>query len=171
MSGTTFKGTPVTLGDNELNVGDKAPIVALIDPSLNDVEVGGAQDRTQLLITVPSLDTDTCARETAEFNQLVGSMDIVHTYVISMDLPFASQKFCTTQGIDNLTVLSDYIDKDFSKTYGVLMKDSKLKGLSARTVFIVNKEGYISYKQVVPEVTDEPDYEAILEALKDTTVY
>jgi thioredoxin-dependent peroxiredoxin len=171
MATTQFKGTPVTLGEGELNVGDKAPVITLINPDLEDVEVGGAQDKTQLLITVPSLDTATCARETAEFNQLVGSMDIIHTYVISMDLPFASQKFCTTQGIDNLTVLSDYIDKDFSKSYGVLMQDNKLKGLSARTVFVVNKEGVISYKQVVPEVTDEPDYDAILEALKDSTIH
>lgn len=171
MATTMFKGIPVSLTQGELNVGDKAPVITLIDPSLNDVEVGGVQDRTQLLITVPSLDTATCARETAEFNQLVGSMDIIHTYVISMDLPFASQKFCTTQGIDNLTVLSDYVDKSFSKAYGVLMENNKLKGLSARTIFIVNKEGIISYKQIVPEVTNEPDYDAILEALKDTTVH
>jgi len=171
MAGTTFKGTPVTLGEGTLNVGDKAPVVTLVDPNLNDVEVGGTCDKTQLIISVPSLDTDVCARETAEFNQLVSTLDIVHTYVISMDLPFASQKFCSTQGIDNLTVLSDYIDKDFSKAYGVLMQDSKLKGLSARAVFIVNKEGIISYKQVVPEVTEEPNYAEILEALKDTTVH
>lgn len=171
MGITHFKGTVVNLGDGELNVGDKAPVITLPDVNLDDVEVGGAGDKVQLIITVPSLDTNTCAKETAEFNQLVSTMDIIHTYVISMDLPFASQKFCSTAGIDNITVLSDYIDKEFSRTYGVLMLDNKLKGLSARTIFIVNKEGKISYKQVVENVTDEPDYEAVLEALKDTTVY
>ncbi len=170
MAITHFKGSEVHLDGNELNVGDKAPVISLIDTSLDDVEVGGESDKVQLLITVPSLDTGVCARETVEFNRLVSTLDIVHTYVISMDLPFASDKFCTTMNIDNLTVLSDYVDKGFSKGYGVLMSDNKLKGLSARCVFVVNKEGYITYKQIVNEVTDEPNYEEILEALKDTTI-
>jgi thiol peroxidase len=170
MAITHFKGAEVHLDGNELNVGDKAPVISLIDTSLDDVEVGGENDKVQLLITVPSLDTGVCARETVEFNRLVSTLDIVHTYVISMDLPFASEKFCSTMDIDNLTVLSDYVDKGFSKGYGVLMSDNKLKGLSARTIFIVNKEGYITYKQIVNEVTDEPNYEEILEALKDTTI-
>ncbi|NOQ29732.1 MAG: thiol peroxidase [Helicobacteraceae bacterium] len=170
MAMTHFKGTDVTLGGNELNVGDKAPQISLVDANLDDITVGGENEKVQLIITVPSLDTGTCAMETTKFNNLVATLDIVHTSVISMDLPFASQKFCSTQGIDNLTVLSDYVDKDFSKAYGVLMKDNKLKGLCARAIFVVNKSGVISYKQVVNEVTDEPNYDEVLEALKDTTV-
>lgn len=171
MDKTHFKGTDVTLIGKTLNVGDEAPVVTLVDTNLDDVEIGGAQDKIQLIISVPSLDTGVCQKETTEFNQLVATLDIVHTYVISMDLPFASQKFCSTQGIENLDVLSDYIDKEFCKLYGVLMKDNKLKGLAARAVFVVNKQGIISYKHIVDEVTSEPNYQEVLDALKDTTVH
>jgi thiol peroxidase len=84
-----------------------------------------------------------------------------------MDLPFASQRFCTTSGIENLTVVSDYIDKEVSKAYGVLMDDNKLKGLSARAVFVVDRSGEVVYKEIVEEVTAEPNYEAALEAIKE----
>ncbi|MEA1916005.1 MAG: thiol peroxidase [Campylobacterota bacterium] len=170
MGTTNFKGSVVNLGDVEINVGDAAPEVTLVDTSLDDVNVGGINEKVQLLISVPSLDTGTCAKETKEFNELLTTLDIVETYVISMDLPFASDRFCMTEGIDNLTVLSDYTDKSFSTSYGTLMLDNKLKGLSARVIFIVNKDGIVTYKQVVNEVTDEPNYDEVLEALKDTTI-
>jgi thiol peroxidase len=84
-----------------------------------------------------------------------------------MDLPFASAKFCSTEGIDNLTVVSDYVEKDFGKAYGVLMADNKLKGLCARAIFVVDRSGEITYKQIVPEVTDEPNYQEALDAIKE----
>ena len=166
MGTTTFDGTIVNLEGNEINVGDKAPEVSAVGTDLSDVEVGGAKDNIQLIITVPSLDTDTCATETRRFNDEVNNLDICETTVISMDLPFASERFCSTEGIANLTVASDYIDKEVSKAYGVLMKDNKLKGLSARAVFVVDRSGTVVYKEIVPVVTDEPDYEAALEAIK-----
>jgi thioredoxin-dependent peroxiredoxin len=166
MQTTKFLGSTVHLGGNTLNVGDKAPVVIAIGTDLNDVEIGGAKDKIQLLITVPSLDTDTCASETRRFNEDVNNLDICETTVISMDLPFASERFCTTEGIANLTVVSDYINKDVSKAYGVLMEDEKLKGLSARAVFVVDRSGEIIYKEIVEEVTHEPNYEAALEAIK-----
>ena len=167
MQTTTFKGTTVNLAGNELNVGDKAPSVIAIGTDLSDVEIGGAKDKVQLIITVPSLDTDTCAAETRRFNMDVNNLDICETTVVSMDLPFASQRFCTTEGIENLTVTSDYIDKEVSKAFGVLMDDNKLKGLSARAVFVIDRDGEIVYKEIVPEVTNEPNYEAALEAIKE----
>lgn len=167
MQTTTFKGTTVNLAGNELNVGDKAPSVIAIGTDLSDVEIGGAKDNIQLIITVPSLDTDTCAAETRRFNQEIDDLDICETTVVSMDLPFASQRFCTTEGIANLTVTSDYIDKEVSKAFGVLMDDNKLKGLSARAVFVVDRNGEIVYKEIVSEVTDEPNYQAALEAIKE----
>lgn len=166
MGTTNFKGTAVKLGGTQIDVGDKAPAVIAVGTDLSDVEVGGAKDRIQLIVTVPSLDTDTCAAETRRFNEAVNDLDICETTVISMDLPFASERFCTTEGIANLTVASDYIDKAVSKAYGVLMEDSKLKGLSARAIFVVDRSGTVVYKEIVPEVTDEPDYEAALEAIK-----
>jgi thiol peroxidase len=167
MQTTNFKGTPVKLAGNEVKVGDKAPVVSAIGTDLSEVEVGGAKDHVQLIITVPSLDTATCAAETRRFNQEVNDLDICETTVISMDLPFASQRFCSTEGIANLSVASDYIDKVVSKAYGVLMDDNKLKGLSARAVFVIDRSGEIVYKEIVQEVTAEPNYEAALEAIKE----
>ena len=166
MGTTTFNGTVVNLDGNEINVGDKAPEVIAIGTDLSDVEVGGEKDSIQLIITVPSLDTDTCATETRRFNDEVNNLDICETTVISMDLPFASERFCSTEGIENLTVASDYLDKEVSRAYGVLMKDNKLKGLSARAIFVVDRSGTVVYKEIVPVVTDEPNYEAALEAIK-----
>jgi len=167
MQTTMFKGTPVKLAGNEVNVGDKAPTVIATGTDLSDVEIGGAKDKIQLIVTVPSLDTATCAAETRRFNMEVNNLDICETTVVSMDLPFASQRFCSTEGIDNLTVASDYIDKEVSKAFGVLMADNKLKGLSARAIFVIDRDGKIVYKEIVPEVTDEPNYEAALEAIKE----
>ena len=167
MDFVKFKGTDVTVEGTELDVGDMAPLVTVVNPELEEIEIGGPADKVQLIISVPSLDTDTCAAETRRFNQEVGALDICQTTVVSMDLPFASAKFCTTEGIDNLQVGSDYIDKDFAKSYGVLMSDNKLKGLCARAIFIIDRNGIITYIQVVPEVTDEPNYAEVLEAIKD----
>ena len=166
MQTTTFKGRTVKLSGNTINVGDKAPAITAITTDLSDIEIGGAKNDIQLLITVPSLDTDTCAAETRRFNQDVNNLDICETTVVSMDLPFASERFCTTEGIANLTVASDYIDKEVSKAYGVLMSDGRLKGLSARAVFVIDRSGIVVYKEIVPEVTDEPNYEAALDAIK-----
>jgi len=167
MQTTTFKGTTVNLAGTQINVGDKAPLVIATGTDLSDVEIGGAKDKVQLIITVPSLDTDTCAAETRRFNVDVNNLDICETTVVSMDLPFAADRFCTTEGISNLTVASDYIDKEVSKAYGILMDDNKLKGLSARAVFVIDRNGEVVYKEIVPEVTDEPNYEAALEAIKE----
>ncbi len=167
METTKFKGTEVKLSGNQLNVGDKAPEIIIVGADLEDIEVGGAKDSVQLIVSVPSLDTATCAAETRRFNVEVGALDICTTTVVSMDLPFASAKFCSTEGIENLEVGSDYVDKDFGKAYGVLMEDNKLKGLLARTIFVVDRNGEITYKEIVPEVTDEPNYEAVLEAIKE----
>lgn len=166
MQSTKFKGTKVTLVGDAIGVGDAAPVVIAVGTDLNDVEIGGAKDKIQLIVTVPSLDTDTCAAETRRFNEDVNNLDICETTVVSMDLPFASERFCTTSGIENLTVVSDYIDKSVSLAYGVLMDDNRLKGLSARAVFVVDRSGTIVYKEIVPEVTSEPNYEAALEAIK-----
>ncbi len=166
MGTTKFNGNVVNLSGTEVNVGDQAPVVTAIGTDLSDIEIGGTRDSVQLIITVPSLDTDTCATETRRFNDAVNDLDICETTVISMDLPFASERFCSTEGIANLTVASDYLDKEVSKTYGVLMADNKLKGLSARSIFVVDRSGEVVYKEIVPEVTDEPDYEAALEAIK-----
>jgi thiol peroxidase len=157
----------VNLSGNEVNVGDKAPEVTLIATDLSEIKVGGGSDKTQLLVIVPSLDTDVCATETRHFNQQISMFGTVDITVASMDLPFASKRFCSTEGIDELTVASDYVDKELGKSYGVLIADGPLKGLLARAIFVINEEGIVTYKEIVPEITSEPDYDKVVEALKD----
>lgn len=162
-----FKGEPVQVGNGkELQVGDRAPIARVVTTDLEEIEVGESKDKVQILITVPSLDTPVCATETKRFNELISGNKDVLPVVISMDLPFASKRFCTTEGIENLIVASDFRYNEFKEKYGVEIKEGPLAGLLARTVFIVDKDGIVKYIQVVPEITEEPNYDDVLKALE-----
>lgn len=164
MSKVTFKGAQARLmGD--LSVGDVAPQVEVVGKDLSAVTVGGAKGKIQILVSVPSLDTGVCATETRKFNQSVAEMGDVSLVVISMDLPFAMGRFCSTEGIENVVVGSDFRGCEFGKAYGVILNDCPLAGLLARAVFIVGKDGKIAYKQIVSEITSEPDYDDIKKAL------
>lgn len=166
MSEVTFKGTPVSLSGNEIKVGDKAPIIELVGKDLSKIKVGGAKEKVQILVTVPSIDTGVCATQTRKFNQNAGKNELVELTIISMDLPFAFGRFCGAEGIENIRVASDFDGRKFGQNYGVVLKDCPLEGLLARTIFVVDKNGVVAYKQIVPEITTEPDYEAIQEAVK-----
>ncbi len=167
MATTKLKGNEVNLAGNEVNVGDKAPEVTVVNSDgLADKKVGGATGKKQLIIVVPSLDTPVCATETRNFNQKVAELDNVDVTVVSMDLPFAASRFCSTEGIDNLTVASDFRNKDFANAYGVLIADGPLAGVTCRAIFVVDENGVVTYKEIVPEITEEPNYDAALEALK-----
>ncbi|MEN8302684.1 MAG: thiol peroxidase [Campylobacterota bacterium] len=166
MATTKFKGTDVELLGNEVNVGDKAPAVTVVNSDgLGDVVVGGASGKKQLIIVVPSLDTGVCATETRSFNARATSIDNVDVTIVSLDLPFASSRFCSAEGINNLVVASDFRNKDFANTYGVLLGGSVLAGVTCRAVFAVNEEGVVTYKEIVPEITEEPNYEAAIAAV------
>jgi thiol peroxidase len=164
---TKLKGNDVALYGNQVNVGDNAPVVTLPNSALEEITIGGAQGKAQLIIAVPSLDTPVCATETRKFNEQAAKVEGAVVCVVSMDLPFAAKRFCSTEGIENVEVLSDFRDKCFSINYGTLIAEGALRGLSARAVFVVNKEGKITYKELVPEITQEPNYEAALNALKE----
>jgi thiol peroxidase len=167
MATVTLKGNVCNLAGNEVNVGDKAPETVVVNSAgLADVNVGGAQDQVQLLIVVPSLDTEVCATETRNFNAKAADLEGVNTTVISMDLPFAAGRFCSAEGIDKLTVASDFRNKDFANAYGMLIADGPLAGVTARAVFVVGKDGKVVYKELVPEITAEPEYDKALEAAK-----
>ncbi|AFV96388.1 MULTISPECIES: thiol peroxidase [unclassified Sulfuricurvum] len=166
MATTKFKGTDVELLGNTVNVGDKAPEVTVVNSAgLGDVTVGGAQGKKQLIIVVPSLDTGVCATETRNFNAKAAGLKDVITTIVSLDLPFAAGRFCQAEGIDNLTVCSDFRNKDFANAYGVLLGGSVLAGVTCRAIFAVNEEGVVTYKEIVPEITEEPNYEAALAAV------
>lgn len=167
MATTKFKGEAVELLGTQINVGDKAPEVTVVNANgLGDVVVGGAQGVKQLLIVVPSLDTGVCATETRNFNAKVAGLEGVNPTVISLDLPFASGRFCSAEGIDKLTVTSDFRNKDFANAYGVLLGGSVLAGVTCRAIFVIDEKGTVTYKEIVPEVTAEPNYDAALAAVK-----
>ena len=164
---TKLKGNEVALYGNQVNVGDDAPVVTLPNKGLGEVTIGGAGDKAQLIIAVPSLDTPVCATETRKFNEEAAKVENAVVCVVSMDLPFAAGRFCSTEGVENLEVLSDYREKCFSTQYGTLIAEGALRGLSARAIFVVGKDGKIAYKELVPEITEEPNYEEALNALKE----
>ena len=168
MSTVTFKGGACNLGGTALKVGDAAPKVTLVNAKdLADKVVGGASNGVQLIISVPSLDTPVCATETRRFHQEAARLEGIEVTVVSMDLPFAASRFCSAEGIDKLTVASDFRNKAFAAAYGVLLADGPLAGLTARAIFVVKKNGTLAYKQIVPEITSEPVYAAALAAAKD----
>ena len=167
MATVTLKGSECNLTGNEVNVGSVAPQVTVVaSEGLEDKVVGGASENVQVIIVVPSLDTPVCATETRKFNEEAASITGTDVTVVSMDLPFAASRFCAAEGIENLTVASDFRNKAFANAYGVLIADGPLAGVTCRAIFVVNKDGRVTYKQIVPEITDEPDYAAALNAAK-----
>lgn len=164
----TFQNNVCNLKGNEVKVGDNAPVVSVINsnPMLQIESVGQASKEAQLLIVVPSLDTPVCDMEVRKFSKEATSLNNVKTMVISMDLPFAAARFCSTADIANLAVCSDFQNKDFANAYGVLIADGALKGLTCRAIFVIDTFGKIAYKEIVSEITNEPDYKSALEAAK-----
>lgn len=162
----TFQGNPVTLAGNILKIGDLAPEVSLPSKDLSDVKIGGASGKYQIINFLPSLDTGVCAMQTKKFNTEASKLPNAQVFVVSMDLPFAQGRFCSTEGIENLVVASDFRAKEFGKKYGVLIDDSPLKGLLARGVIVLDSEGKVIYQEIVPEITNEPNYQAVLDLFK-----
>lgn len=160
----TLAGSKVKLAGEKISVGDDAPKVTLISSELKEVSVGGKTAKKQVLVVVPSIDTPICDLEARTFNTKAAEMDNVDIFVISMDLPFAGKRYCAAHGIKNITVLSDFQTKAFANAYGTLMGEGVLKGIEARAIFIV-KEGKVTYKQLVPEIKQKPDFEAVLKAI------
>ncbi len=161
----TFRGNPLTLLGPDLQVGEKAPDFRVVDTDLNPVSLSDFSGKVVLISVTPSLDTPVCDLQGRKFNELAaGLSDDVVVVNISVDLPFAQRRWCGANNIDRIKVLSDYQERDFGLKYGVLIKELKLL---ARSVWIVDKDGVIRYKQIVPEVTNEPDYDAAMKALKE----
>lgn len=160
----TLAGKKTSLTGKHVGVGDKAPVVTLIDGEFKAHKVGGKRSRTQLFVVVPSIDTPICDFEARTFNEKAAEHKDVDIYVISMDLPFASKRYCAAHGIDKIKIVSDFRAKAFGKAYGMLINDGPLKGILARSIYII-KEGKVSYKQLVPEIKQKPDFEAVLKAL------
>lgn len=160
----TMRGNPLTLVGNELKVGDKAPDVELLDNDLKPVKLSSFRGKICIITSVPSLDTSTCDRETRRFNQEAEKLGAnVTILTISMDLPFAQKRWCGAAGVKNVHVFSDHREAKFGELYGALMKELRLL---ARTIFIVDQEGIIRHIHYVKEITQEPNYDEILQEVK-----
>ncbi len=166
----TLKGNPITLAGDEVKAGQTAPDFAVhyFDAGLHAITLADVKGKPTLLSVVPSLDTGTCATQTKKFNEALGSMgDSINAITVSLDLPFAMNRFCGAEGITNIRVASDYQDKSFGRAFGTLMEDG-LKVL-CRAVFVLDVDGKVTYAEYVPEVTSEPNYDAALAALKSAS--
>jgi thioredoxin-dependent peroxiredoxin len=165
---TRFQGKPVTLLGPELKAGDKAPDFQVVDVALNPVTLADFAGKTKIICSVPSLDTPVCDTETRRFNQEAAQLpDTTVVLTVSLDLPFAQKNWCAGAGIERVKTLSDYQERSFGTAYGVLIKELKLL---SRSIFIVDAEDRITYVQHVPEITEEPDYAAVLAMAKSGIV-
>ncbi len=162
----TFKGTPMTLAGEAVKVGQQGPDFTLhfFEGGLKTVTPADLKGKPTLISVVPSLDTGVCAIQTKKFNEKVGALgDKVNVVTVSLDLPFAQNRFCGAEGIKNLKVLSDYQSRSFGTNWGMLIEELKLL---ARGTFVLDKEGKVVYTETVNEVTSEPNYDATLAALE-----
>ena len=165
MAQTALKGTPVNLAGELPAVGSPAPDFKLVAGDLSDVTLADYAGKKKLLNIVPSLDTDVCATSTKKFNEAMAGKSDAVALVISADLPFASARFCSAEGIDNVINLSMMRSRNFGKDYGVLIEDGPLAGVTARAVVVLDADNKVLYTQLVPEITEEPDYDSALAAL------
>ena len=165
----TFKGNPMTLAGAALAVGSKAPAFELhyADAGIKTLTLEDLRGKPTILSVVPSLDTPTCATQTKKFNQELGAMaGSINAVTVSRDLPFAQARFCGAEDIKSIRTASDYQTHQFGDDYGLTIEELKLL---TRAVFVLDSAGTVVYKEIVSEVTQEPDYAKALEALKSAS--
>ncbi len=165
MAQVTLRGTPIHTNGDVPAVGAKAPDFKLVNGDLKDVSLADYKGKKKILNIVPSLDTSVCATSTRKFNQSAGSLPNTVVLVVSADLPFASKRFCTTEGLANVVPLSLMRSKSMAKDYGVLLQDGPLEGITARAVVVVDENDKVIHRELVPEIGQEPNYDAALKAI------
>jgi thioredoxin-dependent peroxiredoxin len=165
MAKITLKGNPVNTSGSLPAKGSAAPDFKLVKSDLGSLSLSELKGKKLILNIFPSLDTAVCATSVRKFNQLAAGKPNVTVLAISKDLPFAHTRFCTTEGITNVTALSGFRDSEFGKLYGVDIIDGPLAGVYARSIVVVDEKGNVAYNELVPEITQEPDYDAALAAL------
>ncbi len=160
----TVKGNPLTLTGGEVKEGDKAPFFKVLDKDLKEVDSRSFAGKNIIISVTPSLDTPVCDLQLKRFNKEASELgsDVV-VLNISVDLPFAIARFCNANGIDKVITLSDYRDVDFGTKFGILIKENRLL---ARSIFIIDKNGNVVYREIVPDITSHPDYDRAISALK-----
>jgi thiol peroxidase len=166
MAIITLKGNPVNTSGNLPSKGKKAPDATLVKSDLSTLSLSNLKGKRLLLNIFPSLGTSVCAAALRKFNQLAAGMTNTVVLAISKDLPFVHRDFCAAEGINNVITLSGFRDRKFGRAYGVDILDGLFEGLYARSIVIINEAGKIIYTELVPEIGQEPDYNAALDALK-----
>lgn len=166
METVYFNGTPCHTYGSVPAVGTKAPCFNLTGKGLNEVSCKEFEGRKVVLSVFPSLDTPVCAASVRRFNKEAAGLDNTAVVCVSMDLPFAMGRFCTAEGIGNVTVASAFRSPQFAQDYGLLLVDGPLSGLLARAVIILDENRNVIFRDLVSEITGEPDYEAALSALR-----
>ena len=166
MANVTLGGNAITVSGNFPKKGDTAPDFTLTAKDLKDVGLKDFAGKRKVLNIVPSLDTPVCAKSTRVFNEKAGAMPNTAVLVISADLPFAASRFCTAEGINNVVTLSTMRGGDFKAKYGVDIASGPLQGATARAVVVLDENNKVLHSELVPEIKQEPDYDAALAALK-----
>jgi len=165
-SAVTLNGAPITLFGAFPALGQTAPAFTLVDKDLKDVSLKDFAGKRKVLNIVPSLDTAVCATSTRKFNEAASKLDNAVVLVISADLPFAMNRFCVAEGLNNVTTLSLMRGRDFMRNYGVKIADSALSGLTARAVLVLDEHDRVLHAELVDDIAHEPNYDAALAALK-----
>lgn len=165
MATITFKGNPVQTSGEIPAVGSKAPDFTLVKGDLSNASLTDFKGSKVILNIFPSIDTGICAMSVKAFNEKAAGLDNTKVLCISKDLPFAQGRFCGAEGIENVINLSDYATGSFCEDYGLLMVDGPLHHLAARVVIVLDEEGTVTYTELVPDIVQEPNYDAALAAL------
>ena len=165
MATISSRGEMVETSGELPAVGSAAPEFALRRADLSRVSLADYAGSRLVLNIFPSIDTPTCAKSVRQFNERVAALANTHVLCVSADLPFASGRFCGAEGIENVVPLSMMRSRNFAKDYGVLMTDGPLAGITARAVVVLDENDRVVYTELVPEIADEPNYDAALAAL------
>jgi thiol peroxidase len=165
MATVTLKGNPFKISGELPHVGQKAPDFRLTGADMQDVGLAAYKGKRKVLSIVPSLDTPVCATQTRKFNEKAGALPNTVVLTVSADLPFAQKRFCAAEGIANVVTLSMMRGKNFAKDYGVLITEGPLEGIAARAIVVVDENDKVAYTELVPEIAQEPNYDAALAAL------
>ena len=162
MTTITRRGIEIEISGNLPPIGAEAPSFTLVSADLDDVNLSDFIGKKVILNIFPSIDTPTCAKSVRAFNEQAASMDNSVVLCISPDLPFAHKRFCEVENIDNVVALSTFRASEFGRDYGITMTTTQRRGLLARAVVVINEKGKIVHTELVPELTQEPDYQAAL---------
>lgn len=165
-STVTLKGNPVEVAGNFPSPGQTAPDFTLVNQDLQNVGLAEFAGKRKILNIFPSIDTPTCATSVRKFNQLASELPNTAVLCISVDLPFAQKRFCGAEGLSNVTTLSTMRGRRFLEDYGVALASSKLEGIAARSVVVLDENNKVLHSELVSEIVNEPNYDAALAVLR-----